>query len=197
MRPTFKSAALACAAVLLIGASAASSQGSSTKPSAASADGPSAVTYKLGQRADIFQFAAVWQLDVEPGLYNVSLRATMFLQPVDPEATAVSAICGVIDLNTFESGFTRIYFAETATQIASGPPAAVSGSSVVRVTPDMTPGVVCFIGAGSFQLYQPVTATFMSLGNRTYGESTEIPINGGKQMKRDLKHLFKAHPLGG
>jgi hypothetical protein len=197
MRPTFKSAALAVAAVLLIGVSAASSQGSSTKPSAASADGPSAVTYKLGQRADIFEFGAVWQLDVEPGLYNVSLRATMFLQLDDPDATVASAICGVIDLDTLGNGFTRIYFAETATQVVNGLPPALSGSSVVHVTPDMTPGVVCFIGPGAFQLYQPVTATFMSLGQRTYGESTEIPFNPGKQMKRELKRLFKAHPLGG
>jgi hypothetical protein len=197
MRPTFKSAALAAAAVLLIGASAASSQGSSSTPSVRTADGPTAVTYKLGQRADIFQFAAVWQLNVEPGLYDVSLRATMFLQPDDPEATAASAICGVINLDTFGNQFTRIYFAETATQIATGPPAALSGSSVVRVTPDMTPGVVCFIGAGAIQLYQPVTATFVSLGDRTYGQSTEIPINGGKQMRHELRHLFTARPLGG
>jgi hypothetical protein len=195
MRPTFRSAALAAAALLLIGVSAASSQGSSSKPSDRTADGPTAVTYKLGQRADIFQFGSVWQLDVEPGLYDVSLRATMFLQPDDPDATAVSVICGVIDLNTFGE-FTRIYFGETATQVATGPPAALAASSIVRVTPDMTPGVVCFIGPGSFQLYQPVTATFMSLGKRTYGESTEIPINGGKQ-KRELRRLFKAHRLVG
>ena len=197
MRPTIKSAVLVGAAVLLIGVTAASSQGSSSKPTAAAADGQTAVTYKLGERADLFEFGAVWQLDVKPGLYNVDLRATAFLEPGDPEATVASMICGVIDLNTFENGYTRIYFAETATQTQSGPPAALSGASVVRVTPDMTPGVVCFIGNGAFQLYQPVTATFMPLGKRTYGDSTEIPINGGKQMKKQLRQIFKAHALRG
>jgi hypothetical protein len=198
MRPSFKSAAaLAGAAVLLVGVTAASSQGSSSNPAEAK-DAPASVTYKLGQRADIIDFGSAWQLDVKPGTYMVSLRATMFLGPNDQEATAASIICGLIDVNTLDSGFTRIYFAETATQIQAGPPAALSGSSVMRVTKKMTPGVVCFLGDGSFQLYQPITATFTELGKRTYGESSEVPINfGGKQLKHKLRNLFTAHPIGG
>jgi hypothetical protein len=197
MRPIYRSAALAGAAVLVIGASAASSQGSSHSSDRA-VDAPASVTYKLGQRADIVDFGTAWQLDVKPGLYNVSLRATMFLQPNAPDATAASIICGVVDLDTINTGPTRIYFAETATQIEAGPPAALAGSSVVRVTGDMTPGVVCFLGDGSFQLYQPITATFTELGKRTYGDATEVPINfGGKQLKHRLQHLFTAHRLRG
>jgi hypothetical protein len=202
MRPMFKSAALAGIAVLLIGVSAASSASSSTRSAArstgssAASAGPTAVTYKLGQRADSFQFGALWQLDVEPGLYNVDLRATLLLQPDDPNATAASVICGVIDLNTLDGNVPRIYFAQTVTVVEGGLPAALSGSSIVRVTPDMTPGVVCVIGSGSFQLFQPVTATFMTVGKRTYGDSTEVPING-KGLQHQLRHLFKAHALAG
>jgi hypothetical protein len=182
MRPSLKSAALACAAALLIGVSAASSQGSQSKgPSAA--DGPSAVTFAIGHRGDEFQGGALWRVHIKPGLYHASLRATMFVQPDDPNATEMPVICGIVDLDTIGQ-FTRIYFADSSVQFVTGPPAAMSGSAVVRVTPDVRPGVVCYVGAGTVQLFQPITVTFTSLGHRTYGETTEVPFPGGKQLRR-------------
>jgi hypothetical protein len=184
MRPSLKSAALACAAALLIGVSAASSQGSPSKV-AATSDGPSAITFAVGHRADEFHGGGLWRLHVKPGLYHASLRATMFVAPDDQNATEAPVICGVIDLDTFGQ-FTRIYFADSAVQLAGGAPVAMSGSAVVRVTPKVTPGVVCYVGPATLQLFQPITVTFTSLGHRTYGETTEVPLPGGKQLGRML-----------
>src|SRR4051812_943421 len=169
MRPSMKSAALACVAALLIGVSAASSQGSQSEVPPA-ADGPSAVTFAVGHRADEFQGGALWRLHVKPGLYHASLRATMFVLPDDPNATEMQVICGVIDLDTFGQ-FTRIYFADSTVQLLTGPPAAMSGSAVVRVTREVSPGVVCYAGPATLQLFQPITVTFTSLGHRTYGDT--------------------------
>jgi hypothetical protein len=189
MRPSLKGAALACAAVVLVGATAVGSQGSSGSPAAASGDGPTAITFKAGQRGDTADIVALWRLHVKPGLYSASMRATLFIQPADPNATSAWGICGVIDANTFQSQFTRIYFADSSTTPAgNGAPAAMAGSSVVRVTPDVKPGVICYVGDATMQLYQPITVTFTSLGKRTYGTTTEIPI--GKSMGKQLKHIF-------
>jgi hypothetical protein len=195
MRPTFKSAALVCAALALIGVTAASSQGSSPQSAASGTSRPTAVTYKLGHRADVFEFGVAWQLDVEPGLYNASLRATLLLEPGDPDSPS-AAICGIVDLNTFGRRYPRIYFAESAMQ-GQDLPAAVAGSSTVHVTPNMTPGVVCMASTGGLQLFQPVAVTFTSLGKRTYGDSTEIPLEPGKQLRSQLRHLFAGDALAG
>jgi hypothetical protein len=144
----------------------------------------------------VFEFGSLWQLDIEPGLYNASMRATLFLAPNDPDVQAASVICGVIDLNTLGRQFPRIYFAETATQIQSMLPTAMAGSSTVHVTPDMTPGVVCVTPEGSFQLLQSINVTFTPLAKRTYGDSTEVPIQG-KSLKHQLRQLVKTRAFAG
>jgi hypothetical protein len=189
MRPSAKAVALACAATLLVGATAVASQGSSVPSRAASEDGPTAVTFKAGQRGDTADIVALWRLHVKPGLYMASMRATLLIQPSDPNATSAWGVCGVIDANTFQHPLTRIYFADSSSTLGNGAPAALSGSSVVRVTPDVKPGVICYVGDSTMQLYQPITVTFTPLGKRTYGTTTEVPI-GGKQMGKRLKHVF-------
>jgi hypothetical protein len=182
MRPSYKSAALTCAAVLLIGASAASSEGSPSR-SAHAPDRPTAVTFKLGKRADAYHFGATWRLQMRPGLYLASLRATMFVQPDDPSATEASAICGVVNLETLGPS-TRIYVADSTVQLFNGPPAAMSGTAVVRVTRNMVPGAVCFVGSATMHLYQPITVTFTSLGKRTSGRATSMPFPGAKRLRQ-------------
>jgi hypothetical protein len=120
---------------------------------------------------------------MRPGLYQASLRATMFIQPDDSSATQASAICGVINLETIGQS-TRIYLADSTVQLLNGPPAAMSGSAVVRVTRNMVPGAVCFVGSATMQLYQPITVTFTSLGKRTSGRATAMPFPGAKQLQR-------------
>ena len=76
---------------------------------------------------------ALWSLDVEPGIYNVSMRAILNIEPDDPDATAASVICGVLDLNTFNTPNTRVYVADSAVQIPGGLPAAMSGAATIRI----------------------------------------------------------------
>jgi hypothetical protein len=183
MQSSAKLALVAAAAVLLT-AGAVSTQAAGgaeqAKQASAAAASPAAVTFLAGKRGDTFESFAAWRLRARPGLYLASLRATLFATPSDPNATSSEVICGIADLDTLGTPTTRIYVANSTTsgtlQPFSGPPAAVSGSATVRVTRDMTPGVVCYAGPATIDLYQPVAVTLTELGHRTYGKVVPHPI---------------------
>lgn len=182
-----KTAILICGAIMLIGPGAASSAGSqapSHSPVAAAGQESTSVTFRAGKRNDVYQTGAVWRLKLKPGLYNAEFRATVFLQPDNPDDTSASVICAILDLNTFQSKYTRIYVADSSVELANALPAAMSGASTVRVTKDIKPGIVCFAQSASIGLYQPISATFTTLSHRTYGVAKPLPVpNPGRLAK--------------
>jgi hypothetical protein len=148
---------------------------------------PMTVTFRAGARGDTFEQGALWRLkQLKPGLYDASFRATLVLQPDDPDATEASVICGIIILENFGTQNTRIFVADSTVQLANGVPAAMSGAATFRIRPGTDPGLVCFAQASTIQLFQPVHASFTTTSHRSFGITKPVPIPTGK-----LRQIWK------
>jgi hypothetical protein len=141
-----------------------------------------ATEFRAGATGDELQPGALWSVDVEPGIYNVSMRAILNIEPDDPDATAASVICGVLDLNTFNTPNTRVYVADSAVQIPGGLPAAMSGAATIRIGPDAEPGGICITPNGTLQLFKPVIFSFGTLDHRGIDKADPVDIDQ-RQLK--------------
>jgi hypothetical protein len=146
----------------------------------AQAAAPTTVSFRAGARGDTFEQGALWHLKLKPGLYDATFRATLFLQPNDPDATQASAICGIINLERFGTQNTRIFAADSTVQLANGVPAAMSAAATVRIRTGTDPGLVCFAQGSTVQLFQSVIASFTTTSHRTYGITKPVPIPTAK-----------------
>lgn len=174
-------AALACGLVVAgVAGSQAASPDTARVDASEKAGSPQVVTFRVGQRGDTFDTGALWRLKLRPGVYDASFRATVFLQPGDPNATEAAVICGIVSLKNFGTEDTRIFAADSTVQLAGGVPAALSGSSTVHIRKQTRPGLVCFAQGSTIQLFQPMSASFSTVSKRTFGEATEVPIPTGK-----------------
>jgi hypothetical protein len=187
MRNRVKTAAAFLAGMLVVagvagGQAVGANGGSTTTASAQSRPdaSPVAVTFKTGHRGDSFETGALWRLRLKPGLYDATFRATLLLQPADPDATEAAAICGIISLKNFPSENTRIFAADSTVQVSNGVPAAMSGAATIRIGADTKPGLVCVAPNSTIQLFQPVAASFTTVEHRTYGETRPVPIPTAK-----------------
>jgi hypothetical protein len=141
-----------------------------------------ATEFRAGKAGQVIDNGALWSLDVKPGTYTVSMRAIMNLAPSDPNATAASVICGVLDLETFNTPNTRVYVVDSAVQLPNGLPAAMSGASTVRIGPDASPGGICISPDSDLQLFKPVIFSFGALDHRAVAKAEPVDIN--KQQLR-------------
>jgi hypothetical protein len=186
MKTLTKVLATTAAGLLIVGAAAGSGAvgtGSRSATASSSSSRPTAettVSFRVGHRGDTFETGALWRLRLKPGLYHADFRATVFLQPADPNATEASVICGLINLENFGTENTRIFAADSSVQLANGVPAAVSGASTFYVGEQTRLGLVCFAQGSTIQLFQPILATFTPGTHRTFGVTRPIPLPTGK-----------------
>jgi hypothetical protein len=136
-----------------------------------------ATEFRAGSAGDVIDTGALWSFDLDPGTYTVSMRAIMNLAPNDPSATAASVICGVIDLETFNTPNTRVYVADSTVQLPGGLPAAMSGASTIRIGPNATPGAICISPDSSLQLFKPVVFSFGNLDRRVVSDADPVDID--------------------
>jgi hypothetical protein len=144
-----------------------------------------ASVFRAGASGDTLDTGALWSLDIGPGAYSVAIRAIVTVTPNDPTATAVSVICGVIDLDTFNTPNTRVYVADSAVQIPGQLPAAMSGASTVRIGRSVNPGVICIAPDSSVELFKPVVVSFTNIDHRVVNKATPVPL-GRQQLSRGL-----------
>jgi len=145
---------------------------------------PAVSTFVAGSSGDVVQGLATWQISVDPGLYDVTTRMVMLLEPTDPQATSTSVICGVVDLDTLGAPDTKIFVAESATvSTASSLPAAMSGAATVRIRKSASPGFVCFSPDASMQLFQPLAASFTRVQLRTRITAPPVPLRRARADK--------------
>lgn len=141
-------------------------------------------TFAAGSRGDVVQGLAAWDIPVDPGLYDITDRIVLLLQPTDPHATSASVICGVADLNTLGTPDSKIYLAESTTvSTGNGSPAAMSGAATLRIRKSASPGFVCFSPDASMQLFQPLTASFTSVHERTWTTAPPVPLRRAQVEK--------------
>lgn len=136
-----------------------------------------ATVFRAGSAGDVIDTGALWSFDLDPGTYTVSMRAIMNVTPNDPNATAASVICGVIDLETFNTPNTRVYVADSTVQLPGGLPAAMSGASTIRIGPNATPGAICISPDSSLELFKPVVFSFGNLDRRTISDADPVDID--------------------
>ncbi len=168
-----------------VAAQAAGNGGSGgSKAARATVAVPSVSTFVAGKRGDVVQGLAAWDIPVDPGLYDVTDRIVVLLQPTDPQATSASVICGVADLDTLGNPRTNIYVAESTTvSTANGSPAAMSGAATVRIRKSASPGFVCFSPDASIQLFQPLAASFTRVHKRTWTAVPPVPLRRAQVAK--------------
>ncbi len=135
-----------------------------------------ASVFRAGRSGDVLDTGGLWALNVDPGVYTVSMRAILTATPNDPNATAVSVICGVIDLDTFNTPNTRVYLADSTVQIPDQLPAAMSGASTVRIRASENPGALCISPDASVQLFKPVVLNFTNVDRRTFTNAPAVPL---------------------
>ncbi|MFY9915456.1 MAG: hypothetical protein WAK18_12365 [Nocardioidaceae bacterium] len=135
-----------------------------------------ASVFRAGHTGDVFDSVSLWPLDIQPGLYNVSIQTILTATPNDPNAPGASLICGVIDLDTFNTPHTRVYLADSTVQIPGPLPAAMSASSTVRIWPSVHPGVICSAPDASVQLFKPVLVSFTNVDHRVVSDAAPIPV---------------------
>ncbi len=178
-------AVLAMVVSAAVAAQAAGNGGSGgSKAARTTAAVPTVSTFAAGSSGDVVQGLGSWGIPIEPGLYDVTDRIVLLLQPTDPQATSASVICGVADLNTLGNPRTKIYLAgSTTVSTANGLPAAMSGAATVRIRKSASPGFVCFSPDASIQLFQPLAASFTRVHKRTWTTVPPVPLRRAQVEK--------------
>lgn len=132
--------------------------------------------FRAGTSGEVLDTGALWSLDIDPGAYTVAIRAIVNVEPNDQAVTAVSVICGVIDLDTFNTPNPNVYLADSAVQVPGQLPAAMSGASTVRIRPGVNPGAICVAPDATVQLFKPVVVSFTNLDRRLVTDATVVPM---------------------
>jgi hypothetical protein len=150
-----------------------------------------AITFSAGRRGERIPRTRLWNLPVEPGLYELSFKAAIIPRRGSVQAP-VQAICGVADLLTFGPR-THIYTADSATYIGDFP-AVMSGAEVVRIRSAQQPALICTTAGNTagvnFRLFQAVTASFTRINSREVRSAQPLPNPTGKNAGQ---RAFSSH----
>jgi hypothetical protein len=145
-----------------------------------------AVTFKAGARGDVFHGTAFWDLDLAPGVYQASFKASV--TPAAGTAIApVDVICGIADLNTGGQS-THAYTADSASYHGQLP-AFMSGAETIRIKTANQPGLACFTSTNSdFKLFKPLSASFTKINSRSVQTASPVRVHGAAQLRLSMLH---------
>ena len=111
------------------------------------------------------------------------MRAIMNVTPSDPNATAVSVICGVIDLDTFNTPHSASTWRTRPCRSRAACPRQCQAHRPSGSDRTSRPAVSASLPDSTLELFKSVNFSFSNLDQRSVTDATPVDINQ-RQLRR-------------